>query len=339
MLVSTLCYIEKDGCWLMLHRIKKKNDVNQDKWIGVGGKCEPGETPDECLLREVREETGLTLTDWRYRGLVHFRSDEAPDEEMHLYTARGWTGEMIRGDACAEGVLEWVPMEQVGRLPLWEGDKVFLQLLREDAPLFELTLRYHGSSLAAVELDGAPALQGINQKPVGLPQPVTLRFAQEWDLSAMNEMALQRWRRKASRNAEAHRMPGGPALTPPDFVADWCRILRRPDGDILLAECGQQIVGWVVLRTAGDGIPVLMVQDLYLSRAAQGTDTDLLLLRGAARYAARRKLRELRFWVDGSDRKTLQRYEALGARRDGVQGMMYSWSQELVWDAASFAEE
>lgn len=150
----------------MLHRVKKKNDANHDKWIGVGGKCEPGESPDECVVREVREETGLTLTDWRYRGLVHFVSDTWPDEEMHLYTATDWTGEMIQGDACAEGLLEWVPMPRADTLPIWEGDKVFLRLLRQGAPLFELTLRYHGEQLAEWSLDEAPALGDINRRPV-----------------------------------------------------------------------------------------------------------------------------------------------------------------------------
>ena len=158
--------MEKDGCWLMLHRVKKKNDANHDKWIGVGGKVEPGESPDACVQREVREETGLTLTEWRYRGLVHFVSDVWPSEEMHLYTATGWTGTMVQGDACAEGVLEWVPAGQADELPIWEGDKVFLRLLRENAPLFELTLNYHGEQLADWQLDRAPQLGGINQKPV-----------------------------------------------------------------------------------------------------------------------------------------------------------------------------
>ena len=129
MILSTLCYIEKDGCWLMLHRVKKKNDVNHDKWIGVGGKFEEGESPEDCLLREVREETGLTLTEYRFRGLVTFVSNEAPTEYMHLFTAGGYTGTLRD---CDEGTLEWVPIGQVENLPLWQGDKIFLELLRRE---------------------------------------------------------------------------------------------------------------------------------------------------------------------------------------------------------------
>ena len=339
MINSTLCYIEKDGCWLMLHRVKKRNDANHDKWIGVGGKCEDGESPDECVLREVREETGLTLTDWRYRGLVHFVSDQWPSEEMHLYTATGWTGELIRGEDCAEGVLEWVPMQQADQLPIWEGDKVFLRLLREGAPLFELTLRYHGESLAAVELDGAPQLGQINRRPIRQIDParLTVRYAQEWDLSAMNELALQRWRRKA-RRADRHE-PGGGVSTPPDFVAGWCRVLRQPNCGILLAEYDRQLMGWAVLQTVGGQPPCLLINDLWLAEAAQDADTDLLLLRRAARHAANRGLKDLRYWVNSGDKAALQRYEALGARRGGVQGMMYSCNQELVWpDPAALAD-
>ncbi len=154
MLNSTLCYLERDGAYLMLHRIKKKKDVNKDKWIGVGGKFEDKESPEDCLLREVFEETGLTLTRWRFRGIVTFVSDEAPTEYMHLFTADGFEGEMIRGDACSEGTLEWVPMEKIGSLNLWTGDKIFLRLLAEETPFFSLKLRYQGSTLVGVELNG-----------------------------------------------------------------------------------------------------------------------------------------------------------------------------------------
>ena len=150
---TTLCYLERDGEWLMLHRTKKKNDVNHDKWIGVGGKFEPGESPEECLVREVREETGLTLTRWRYRGIITFVLDGAA-EYMHLFTADGWTGQMIRGQDCAEGVLEWVPKEKVPALPLWEGDKIFFRLLAEERPFFSLKLCYEGDTLTYAALDG-----------------------------------------------------------------------------------------------------------------------------------------------------------------------------------------
>lgn len=153
MILSTLCYIEKDGCWLMLHRVKKKNDLNHDKWIGVGGKFEEGESPEDCLLREVGEETGLTLTDYRFRGLVTFVSDEAPTEYMHLFTATGFTGTLWD---CDEGTLEWVPIPQVETLPLWQGDKLFLRLLQTEKDFFSLKLRYVGDQLVQAVRDGRP---------------------------------------------------------------------------------------------------------------------------------------------------------------------------------------
>lgn len=151
---TTLCYLEKEGAYLMLHRVKKKNDQNHDKWIGVGGKFEANESPEDCLLREVREETGLTLTRWRFRGIVTFISDGSPAEYMHLFTADRFTGEML--SSCDEGTLEWVPIRQVESLSLWEGDKIFLRLLAEEAPFFSLKLVYQGDRLAAAVLNGNP---------------------------------------------------------------------------------------------------------------------------------------------------------------------------------------
>ncbi|MBS5046505.1 MAG: 8-oxo-dGTP diphosphatase [Firmicutes bacterium] len=149
---TTLCYIEnKRGDYLMLHRVKKENDCNRDKWIGVGGKFEDGESPEECVLRETLEETGLTLTDWRYRGIVTFVSDRWETEYMHLFTATGWTGRLHE---CDEGVLEWVSREQFRGLPQWEGDRIFLRLIEEDAPFFSLKLRYEGEHLAYAALNG-----------------------------------------------------------------------------------------------------------------------------------------------------------------------------------------
>ena len=136
----------------MLHRVKKKNDVNQDKWIGVGGKFEADESPEECLLREVREETGLTLTDYRFRAVVTFVAQGWETEYMHLYTATGWTGELID---CDEGELEWVPKEKVYDLPIWEGDKIFFRLLEQERPFFSLKLSYdRGDVLRRAVLDG-----------------------------------------------------------------------------------------------------------------------------------------------------------------------------------------
>lgn len=146
---TTLCYIEKDNKYLMLHRTKKENDYNHDKWIGVGGKFEPGEGPVECLLREVKEETGLTLTKYSYRGIVYFESDKWQGEAMHLFTATEFEGEIIE---CNEGELEWVVKNKIEKLNLWEGDKVFLRLLVEGKEFFKLKLRYEGDNLVETVL-------------------------------------------------------------------------------------------------------------------------------------------------------------------------------------------
>lgn len=148
---TTLCYIRRGGDTLLLHRVKKENDENRDKWVGIGGKFEEGESPEDCLLREVREETGLTLDAWRYRGIVTFVSDEWGTEYMHLFTADAFHGE-VRD--CDEGVLEWLPWERLPQLPIWEGDKIFLRLIDEDAPFFSLKLRYVGDRLAEAVLNG-----------------------------------------------------------------------------------------------------------------------------------------------------------------------------------------
>ncbi len=149
MKLTTLCYIEKDDCYLMLHRTKKQQDVNHDKWIGVGGKFEPDEMPEECLLREVKEETGLSLLKYRYRGILTFIANGWESEYIHLYTATEFTGNLTE---CSEGTLEWVPKEQVEMLPIWEGDKIFLKLLMEDAGFFSLKLKYQGDELVESKL-------------------------------------------------------------------------------------------------------------------------------------------------------------------------------------------
>ena len=152
--LSTLCYMEKDGKYLMLHRTVKKNDVNKDKWIGVGGHFEADESPEECLLREVREETGYTLTSWRFRGIVTFVSGDGVTEYMHLFTADGFEGDPI---PCDEGLLEWVDISQVWKLNIWEGDKIFFRLIDENHPFFSLKLVYNGSGgLVSAVLDGKP---------------------------------------------------------------------------------------------------------------------------------------------------------------------------------------
>ena len=150
--LTTLCYIEKNDCYLMLHRISKKNDINKDKWIGIGGHFEVNESPEECLLREAKEETGLTLTSYRLRGIVTFITDGLDEAEyMHLYTADGYEGELI---SCDEGTLEWVPKKDIANLNLWEGDLIFFRLIDEDAPFFSLKLVYQGNTLIEAKLNG-----------------------------------------------------------------------------------------------------------------------------------------------------------------------------------------
>ena len=149
MVNTTLCYIEKGNSWLMLHRVKKKNDINRDKWIGIGGKFEENETPEECLLREALEETGLKLISYRLRGIVTFISDRYEGEYMYLFTSDNWEGELKE---CNEGTLEWFKKEDVIGLHIWEGDKLFLKELIEDRGFFTMKLRYEGDMLSESEI-------------------------------------------------------------------------------------------------------------------------------------------------------------------------------------------
>lgn len=149
--MTTHCYLETEDAYLMLHRVSKKNDVNKDKWIGVGGHFEEEESPEDCLLREVYEETGFTLTSWRFRGIVTFNQEGYGTEYMCMYTADGFTGTMKE---CDEGILEWVPKKELLSLNLWEGDKIFIKLLLEEAPFFSLKLSYKGDELVEAVLDG-----------------------------------------------------------------------------------------------------------------------------------------------------------------------------------------
>lgn len=158
---TTLCYIEHNGSYLMLHRTKKENDQSHDKWLGIGGKFEDRESPEECILRETREETGLTLTSYRYRGIVTFVSDIWETEYMHLFTADGFTGTLID---CDEGDCVWISREKLLSLPMWEGDRIFLNLLERGEPFFDLTLRYRGETLERAELNGR-ALNGKDLYP------------------------------------------------------------------------------------------------------------------------------------------------------------------------------
>ena len=150
---TTLCYIERDQAYLMLHRIRKEGDMNRDKWVGIGGKFEEGESPEDCLLREVREETGLELTAWRYCGIVTFVSDEWGTEYMHLFHSVSFRGKIT---ACDEGTLEWLDRRELRLKNLWEGDHIFLDLMEQGEAFFSLKLCYHGDALVFAALNGTP---------------------------------------------------------------------------------------------------------------------------------------------------------------------------------------
>ena len=150
-MLNTLCYIERGDEYLMLHRVKKENDINRDKWIGLGGKFEEDESPEECLLREVYEESGLRLTSWRYRGIVTFVNTKCSSEFMHLFTADAFEGTV---GPCDEGELEWIKKSELMKLTLWEGDRIFLRLLDSNEPFFSLKLSYDGDELIGAKLNG-----------------------------------------------------------------------------------------------------------------------------------------------------------------------------------------
>lgn len=154
--LTTLCYIMRENQYLMMHRIKKEKDVNKDKWVGIGGHFEENESPEECLLRETLEETGLTLTSYALRGVITFISDKWQTEYMFLYTADSFHGEI---GLCNEGHLEWIDKSAVYDLPIWEGDKLFFRLLEENRPFFSLKLRYEGEHLAEAVLNGTPVTE------------------------------------------------------------------------------------------------------------------------------------------------------------------------------------
>ena len=190
MIDSTLCYIEKDGKYLMLLRNKKKVDCNKGKWIGVGGKREPLETVPECLLREVREETGLRLKSWTARAIIAFNSDEWEHERMFLFTADDFevvsgagvseedaergrrvlraleTGEVLSGD---EGDLKWIPKDEIMDLNLWEGDRLFMKMVAEDEPFFFMRLEYHGDDLVESHVGGESFKERVYEETARVP--------------------------------------------------------------------------------------------------------------------------------------------------------------------------
>ena len=160
MKMTTLCYIENNDAYLMLHRTKKENDENADKWVGIGGKFMAGESPEDCIIREILEETGVAPISLSYRGIITFVSDQYGTEYMHLFHAKGFEGEIIR--ECPEGDLEWVPKHMITSLPLWQGDYLFLKLLDENIPFFSLKLRYEGEHLIEAVLNGNSLPISIN---------------------------------------------------------------------------------------------------------------------------------------------------------------------------------
>ena len=174
---TSLCYLERDGRYLVLHRTKKENDANRDKWIGVGGKFEPGETPDACALREVKEETGLTMTDFALRGLIIFVSDVWGCEYMYLYTATRWTGRLR---ACDEGELVWVDKSELLKKNLWEGDRLFLKALDERKEFFIMKLRYEGERLAeAVDSKGMSGFRlRVYRELLAIPRGTTISYGE-----------------------------------------------------------------------------------------------------------------------------------------------------------------
>ena len=149
MILSTLCYIEKDGKYLMLHRTKKKNDINKDKWLGIGGKFEEGESPEECITRELKEETGLTLNSYKLRCIVTYVSTNWETEYMYVFTSNDFTGELIE---CNEGDLQWIEKDKVTELNTWEGDKIFVDQIQNDNKFFTIKFNYDREKLIKYDL-------------------------------------------------------------------------------------------------------------------------------------------------------------------------------------------
>lgn len=144
MILSTICYIEKEGKYLMLHRTKKKNDINKEKWLGIGGKFEDKESPEECIIREVKEETGLTLNSVSLRGILTFINTICETEYIFVFTSNDFTGNLVE---CNEGDLQWVDKEKVTSLNLWEGDKIFIEKIKQESPFFTIKYIYDGDTL------------------------------------------------------------------------------------------------------------------------------------------------------------------------------------------------
>lgn len=228
---TTLCYIQRGTQYLMLHRVKKKNDINHDKWIGIGGKLEEGESPEDGLLREVREETGLTLTRWRYRGIVTFVA-ETDSQYMHLFTADGYTGQLTD---CDEGDLEWIERTTLRSLPIWEGDKIFLRLLEENAPFFSLKLVYQGDWLVDTALNGRPMEQadlGPKEKEPLLISACLLGTACRYDGASKAVAGLERLAARYQLIPVCPEQLGGLPTPRPPAERRLDRVMTRLGGDV-----------------------------------------------------------------------------------------------------------
>lgn len=149
MVVSTLCYLEKDNKYLMLLRNKKEKDVNEGKWIGVGGKCEKGESPEECVIRETFEETGIKLESLKMRGVMTFASEGWEDEYIFVYTSDKFSGHITE---CNEGELAWIDKDKIMDLNLWNGDRIFLDIMINSDKLFSIKLSYKGDDIVDKQL-------------------------------------------------------------------------------------------------------------------------------------------------------------------------------------------
>lgn len=229
---TTLCYLEKDGSYLMLLRNKKENDLNEGKWIGVGGKMERGETPEECAVRETREETGLTLKSLKLKGVVEFVSKKWEDERMYLYTSDSFEGELAE---CDEGELRWIPKEKVFDLPLWEGDRVFLNYLLVDKPFFHIEVRYderdelEGTAdleniiLASQSPRRLELLEQIGIRPIVLPSTVEERIEGDTPEEIVKSLSLQK-----AEDVAGHFKNGEIVIGADTVVAAGGRILGKP---------------------------------------------------------------------------------------------------------------
>ncbi len=247
MLYTTLCYIERDGSYLMLLRNKKKNDLNEGKWIAPGGKLEGQETPDECVRREVLEETGLTLRSLRLRGVVEFISERWEDEHMYLYTSDDFEGCL---EECDEGELHWIPKSGVFDLPLWEGDRVFLEYLLEDRPFFHLEARYDARDqlvecrplpemiLASRSPRRVELLQQVGIVPVVLPSLVEEKMEGGSPEEIVKELSRQKAEDVAQRFSNGELVIGADTVVAVDHT-----ILGKPETHEEAADMIRRLAG------------------------------------------------------------------------------------------------